>query len=108
MRGSIKVRGRWDYPSKSRRGKYDKKYYYWYVECKDEQTNEEITCAPSYKELAKLLGDIIEHEILHYSKTLGIIEARKRYRELSKAMLERIQEEEKRLDKNADKNETGI
>ena len=101
-RGKIKVKGRWDYPSKSMRGKYDRKYYYWYVECEDEHTGDKITCAPSYIELSKFLSDIINHEIMHFSKTLGIVEARKRYRQLSDAMLERIQEEERRLDKNAD------
>ena len=101
-RGKIKVKGRWDYPSNSERKKYDKKYFYWYLVCTDEKTHDEIKSGLSYKELAKVLGDIIDHEIQHYTKTLGIVEARKRYRELSDAMLERIEREEMRLDTNAD------
>lgn len=98
-RGSIKIKGRWDYPPRSKMGKYSKKYFYWYVECIDENSGEKITCAPSYIELSKVLEDIISHEIKYYTKTMGIVEARKRYRQLSEAMLKSIIEEEKRLDK---------
>ena len=99
-RGKMEIKGRWDYPPNSKKGKYSKQYFYWFVECTDEITNEKITCAPSYKEFSKTLADIIQHEISYYTKTLGIVEARKRYRQLSDAMLKVIQKEEKRLDKN--------
>jgi hypothetical protein len=98
MRGSIRVFGRWDYPANSIKGKYSKKYFYWHLECKDEFTNEKITCAPSYKELSKVLEEIIAHEIKYYTRTLGLVEARKRYRQLCDAMLKSIGKEEKRLD----------
>ena len=98
-RGKITVRGRWDYPPRSKKGKYSKKYFYWYVECVDENNGEAITCAPSYIELSKVLKDIISHEIRFYTKTLGIVEARKRYRQLADAMLKSIMAEEERLDK---------
>lgn len=98
-RGKIRVKGRWDWPKNSKKGKYSKKYFYWYVECTDEFTEEIITCAPTYIELSKVLEDIISHEIKFYRKTLGIVEARKRYRQLADAMLKAIREEEERLDK---------
>ena len=98
-RGKITIKGRWDWPPRSKKGKYSKKYFYWYVECVDENSGELITCASSYIELSKVLEDIISHEIRFYTKTMGIVEARKRYRQLSEAMLKSIMEEEKRLDK---------
>lgn len=104
-RGSIKVKGRWDYPPNSKKGKYDKKYYYWFAECTDEKTGEVITLGISYKKLSKVLEDIIKHEIKYYQTTLGITEARKRYRQLSEAMLKPIKEEEIRLDERSKREE---
>lgn len=86
MRGKIEVKGRWDYVHNAPRKKYDKKYYYWFLECTDENTGDIITCAPTYTELGKVLRDIIEHEINYYLKTQGIDEAIKRREQLSEAM----------------------
>ena len=97
-RGKITIKGRWDWPKNSKKGKYDKQYYYWFAECCDEKTGEAITLGISYRKLSKVLEDIIKHEIKYYQATLGTIEARKRYRQLSEAMLKPIKEEEIRLD----------
>ena len=85
-RGKIQVGGRWDYPFNSPRKKYSKKYYYWFAEGIDENTGDKITCAPSYKELGKFLGDIMQHEILYYQATPGLTEAIKRRSQLYNAM----------------------
>ena len=98
-RGKITIRGRWDWPKNSKKGKYSKKYFYWYAEVEDEFTGEKVTCAPTYVELTKVMEDIISHEIRFYTKTMGIVEARKRYRQLADAMLKAIRKEEERLDR---------
>ena len=107
MSGTIKVVGRWGFPPRSQRKKYSKKYFYWYLVCTDENTLEEVSCAPTYKELSKVLEDIITHEIKYYTKTLGIVEARKRYRQLADAMLKSIMAEEERLDCKGTKSSRG-
>lgn len=106
MRGSISVKGRWDYPHNSPRKKYSKKYYYWFLRCTDEHTGDVITVGINYKELGEVLGDIIEHEVNYYTKTLGIEEALKRREQLYKAMSVPI---ERRIhdNKNKDRDNSG-
>ena len=96
-RGKIEIKGRWDYPPRSKKGKYSKKYFYWFAECVDENSGEVITCAPSYIELSKVLEDIILHEILHYEQTPGLEEGEKRRKQLMDAMNVPIKKEKERL-----------
>ena len=103
-RGKIKIKKRLDWPTKSQRGRYSRRYCYWYAECTDEHNGDVITLGISYKELGVALAKIIEHEIKYFEQTPGIVEAKKRRKQLMDAMMVPIKEEERRLSKNAIKN----
>ena len=74
-------------------------FLYWNLEYTDRDTGMKGMCTGkgfTYDELGKLLADIIRHEIVHYKKSDSLVEAKLRRKQLMKAMLEPIKEEEER------------
>ena len=66
MSGKIEVKER----EGESRDPTNKSYNEWYLEVADENTGKKVTCSPEFKELAKVLTEIIEHEKRNDKETI--------------------------------------